>query len=312
MKAVQINRYGGYDALQVNDNVPEPALKPNQVLVKVHASSINPYDSYVIKGFAKDYQPLTFPATMGNDFSGVITELAPGVIDFKVGDEVYGSAIVFNGSSGAYADLAAVNTKNIALKPTSVDFIQAASLPLVGVTAIQAIVETIKLRSGQKILIHGGAGGIGSVAIQLAKSLGAYVATSVSTKDLDYAKSLGADEVIDYKTQKFEEILKDFDAVFDTIGSEVTDRSFKVLKKGGILASMKGEPSIEMATQYGVTGVAVNTINNGERLKKLTRLVEQGVVKPQIGKVFPIDQIKEAFIFKEVNHPEGKVVITIV
>lgn len=311
MKAIKLKSYGGYENLELVDNINEPQPLEGQVLVAVEASSVNPFDSFIIKGYMKDVKPLDLPVIPGGDFSGTIKALGPGVVDYRIGDEVYGTAIVLSGGSGAYAEMAVVNVKRIALKPKSVDFVQAASLPLVGVSAIQALIENVKLSKGQKILIHGGAGGIGTVAIQLAKHLGAYVATTVSGKDIDYVKGLGADEVIDYKTEKFEDKFRDFDAVFDTIGGQVTEKSFKVLKKGGVLTSMKGQPSAELANQYGVTGVATNTSSNTERLMRLSELVDEGVIKPQVDKIFPLDKTAEAFVYKEQSPVRGKVVIKI-
>ncbi len=311
MKAIQINKYGGPEVLEVNSNAVEPVVNSGQVLVEVHASSINPFDNIVLAGYMEKMMPLKFPTTMGGDFSGVVIKVFANETEFNVGDQVYGQAIVFNGGSGSFAELLISNTKNMSLKPKNINFIDAASLPLVGSSAIQALEDIIKLSSGQKILIHGGAGGIGSIAIQIAKSLGAYVTVTISEKDKQFVKQLGADEIIDHKTQVFEEILKDYDAVFDTAGGETTDRSFKVLKTGGILASMKGQPNEELAKQYGVRGVAINTQTNSQHLQKLTQLVESGIVKPRVDKIFNLDQIEEAFIYKQTSHPQGKVVIKI-
>lgn len=311
MKTIRLSVYGGYENLKLEDNIPEPDLSENQALVEIYASCVNPFDTFIIKGYMKDMKPLSLPFTPGGDFSGVIKQLAPGVEGFKTGDEVYGTAIVFSGGSGAYAQVAAVNVKRMALKPSGLSHEEAASLPLVGVSTIQAIVENIKLRKGQKILIHGGAGGIGTVAIQLAKHIGAYVATTVSGGDMEYAKKLGADEIIDYRKEKFEEKLRDFDAVYDTIGGEVMEKSFTVLKKGGILTSMKGEPSKELASRYGVTGIATNTSSNTERLMLLSKLVDEKVILPQVDKIFPLEKTEAAFVYKEQNHPKGKVVIKI-
>src|SRR3989344_5597445 len=183
MKAVQIKGYGGTEVVEVNTDASEPSPKEGQVLVKVHAASINPFDSKIRSGIYKDSIPLNLPYTPGGDFSGVILSLGEGVSEFKVGDEVFGSAQVASGGSGAFAQISAANVKNSALKPKSIDHIQAASLPLVGSSAVQALEEHIKLQKGQKILIHGGAGGIGSIAIQLAKHIGAYVATTVNIDD---------------------------------------------------------------------------------------------------------------------------------
>ncbi|MBI5127338.1 NADP-dependent oxidoreductase [Candidatus Roizmanbacteria bacterium] len=311
MKAVQISQYGGSEMLKLNNGLDKPVLKENQVLVEVYAASINPFDFFVIGGFSKDYIKQDFPLTIGGDFSGKIKEVGKEVSGFKIGDEVFGTAIILSGGSGAFAEFATVNPGRMSLRPKNIDFIQSASLPLVGSSAVQALEEEIKLKSGEKILVHGGAGGIGSIAIQLAKFIGAHVATTVSEQDREFVKNLGADEIIEYKTEKFEEKLKDYDAVYDTIGGNVMERSFKVLKKGGRLASMKGQPSPDLASQYGVTAIAVNTKNSTIHMDRVRELVEKMVIKPQVDKVFPLEETSTAFIYKMQNHPKGKVVIKI-
>lgn len=307
MKAVQINQYGGTEVLEVNE-VSEPQSQKEQVLVEVYAASINPVDYKLRSGALQQWMPLQFPATLGGDFAGVVTELGEGVTEFKVGDEVFGSAIVLNGGSGAFAQKLVANTKNTAIKPQSVDFVGAAALPLVGSSAVQAIEEHIKLSSGQKILIHGGAGGIGHVANQLAKAIGAYVATTVASEDINYVKEIGVDEVIDYKQKDFSEILKDFDAVYDTVGGEVTDKSFKVLKKGGVLVSMLGQPNEDKCKEFDVVGIGQNTHTSSEHLKRLVSLVDEGKIKVNVDKQFSLDQAKEAFTYQEQSTPKGKVV----
>lgn len=311
MKAVQINSYGGVEVLEVNDNVAKPAAGEGQVLVEVHGSSINPFDWKLREGFAKEYIKLQFPATMGGDFAGVVVDLGEKVADFAIGDKVYGQAAVFSGGTGAFAEILAAGIGKIAKTPKNIDFVAAASLPLVGVSALQALETHIKLKKGQKILIHGGAGGIGTIAVQLAKALGAYVATTVSGDDLDYVKGLGADMAIDYEAEVFEDRVKDFDAVFDTVGGDTTDRSFQVLKADGIIVSMVGQPNEELAQKYGVLAIGQNTEGKSERLKRLSELAESGKIKPQVDKVFPIEQVKEAFLHLEKGHPRGKVVLAI-
>ena len=311
MKAVQIKGYGGVKVIEINDNAPKPTPSKNQVLVEVHAASINPVDWKIRSGYMKDMMPLNFPATLGGDFAGAVTEVGEEVSEFKTGDEVFGSAIVLNGGSGSFAQFLVANVANIAHKPKTVNFEQAAALPLVGASAVQALEEHIKLQGGQKILIHGGAGGIGHVAIQLAKVLGAHVATTVSTEDTDFAKSLGADEVIDYKTQKFEELLKNFDAVFDTVGGKITDVSFSVLKKNGVIVSMVGQPNEDLAKQHGIIAIGQGTSTNASHLRRVAELVDSRKLKAKIDKIFPLEQVKEAFRYQEENHPRGKVVIKI-
>ena len=318
MKAVQISSYGGIEVLSVNENVPEPKAGEGQVLVEVHAASINPFDWKLRQGYAKEYIKLEFPATIGGDFSGKVVGLGENAADFAVGDEVYGQAAVIAGGTGAFAQKLAAPVGKIAKKPQKADFLQAAALPLVGQSALQALETHIALKPKQKILIHGGAGGIGHVAIQLAKALGAYVATTISADDVDFVKEPGADEVLDYKAEKFEEKLSEFDAVFDTVGGEVTDKSFKVLKKslpagrqGGVIVSMAGAPSEHLAKEYGVNAIGQNTQGDRERLERLAELVDSGKIKVHIDGVFSLDEVKEAFSHQEQGHPRGKVVLKI-
>lgn len=311
MKAAQVKDYGESDVVVVGENVPEPIPNAGQVLVEVYGSSVNPFDLTLLSGIYKNNVPMKFPYIPGGDFSGKVTQIGKGVTEFKIGDEVFGSASILNGGSGAFALNATANTKNIAHKPSNLDFIQAASLPLVGSSAVQALEDHIKLKANQKILVHGGAGGIGSIAIQIAKYIGAYVATTVGTDDKGFARILGADQVIDYKKEKFEEILKDFDAVFDTVGGKTTDKSFRVLKKGAILVSMLGAPNEELAKQHGVRAIGQGTETNSAHLSRLAELVDQGAIKPQVDKVFSLEQASEAFVYQQKGSPRGKVVIKI-
>lgn len=316
MKAAQFKDYGGPEVIEIVE-VEKPVPKKDQVLIEVKSASINPFDYKIRRGYMKESMPLEFPVTIGGDLSGVIVEIGEGVAGFKVGDEVFGQAYNFGASSGSMAEFAAANLGSIALKPKSVNFDEAAALPLVASSAIQALEEHINLKKGQKILIHGGAGGIGSIAIQLAKHLGAYVATTVSSEDIDFVKNLGADQVIDYKHEDFSEILSSppaggFDAVYDTVGGEVTDKSFKVLKKGlGVLVSMLGEPNGELAAQFEVKAIGQGTKTNSTHLLRLAQLVDEGVIKPQVDKVFPLDQTRQAYEYAENKHSKGKVVINI-
>lgn len=311
MKAVQVRQYGGPEVLEIATKMPDPTLTSGQVLVDVYAASINPFDAKVLSGIYKEFIPMQFPYTPGGDFSGVVTKVGKNVTEYKVGDEVFGTALVLTGGSGSLAQLASANVINIAHKPKRTDFVQAASLPLVGSCIIQALEEHINLKKGQKILIHGGAGGIGSIAIQHAKHLGAYVATTVSTDDMEFAKSLGADRIIDYKKEKFENLLSGFDAVYDTVGGETTNLSFKVLKKRGTLVSMTGQPNETLAKQYQVNAIGQNTKTNQKHLERLAQLVDSGVITAKVDKVFPLEKTKEAFEHWEKGSPRGKVVIKI-
>ena len=308
MKAVQINSYGTNDVLELNEKAPVPVLSKSQVLVEVFAASINPVDLAIRSGYLKDNALIQFPANLGGDFSGIILS---GDSEFKKGDPVFGYASILNGSSGSFAELTAVNISNISLKPKKLNFTEAASLPLAGVSAYQSIHRYIKLSKGKRILIHGGAGGVGSLSIQLAKSLGAFVAATVSKNNIDYAKELGADLVIDYNNEKFESILKDYDAVLDTVGGEVTNRSLKVLKKGGIIISMSGKPDPGLIEKYDLFAVWQIGFPNTLKLKTLSKLLDEGKLKPQIDKIYPLVQIKDAFKYYEEGHPKGKVVIKV-
>lgn len=310
MKAIQIQSYGGPDVLEVREIPEVPILKSGQVLVEVRAAGLNPFDVKLRSGVYAKMMPLTFPCTMGGDFAGVVKALGEDVSTFKIGDEVYGTAIVLSGGSGAYAQVAVANVTNTNLKPKKSTFEEAAALPVAGCSVVQALEEHMHLSKDQKILVHGGAGGIGHMAIQLAKSIGAYAVTTVNADDIEFVKRLGADEIIDYKTQKFEELLKDFDAVYDTVGGETTTKSFQVLRKGGVLVSMLGAPDEALAKKYSVTAIGQNTKNNAEHLKRLAELVDGGKITVHIDTVFPLDQVKEAFIHLETGHPKGKVVVT--
>jgi NADPH:quinone reductase-like Zn-dependent oxidoreductase len=248
------------------------------------------------------------------DFSGVIKQVGEGVSssDFEQGDEVYGQAGVVNGGSGAFAEIALVKMENIAHKPKRLSHNEAAALPLVGVSAWWALKDDIGLSKGQKILIHGGAGGIGSIAIQIAKNLGAYVATTVSTNDKQFVQDVGADIVIDYKTQTFEDLLHDYDAVFDTVGGETYRRSFKVLKKGGIIVSMLEQPDSELINQYGVRAVFRFAQANRDRLTRLAQWIdENNNIRINVERTFSLEQAGDALDYQKDVHPRGKVVLII-
>jgi alcohol dehydrogenase len=310
MKAAQINSYGEPEVLKITDEVPKPTAQAGQILVEVRAAGVNPFDWKVRAGFMKDFITLNFPATLGGDFSGVVAEIGEGVTGFNVGDEVYGQANAVGGQ-GSYAEFTPVKIEQVTQKPKSLDFITAAALPLAGASAYQALVERANLQNGQRVLIHGGAGGIGSLAIQIAKNIGAHVATTASTEDLDFVKNLGANEVIDYKTQAFETILKDYDVVFDTVGGETNKKSYQVLRPGGVLVSMTDQPDEELVSKYGVKAMAQQTSPSSDKLQKLAKLVDGGVLKVNVDKVFSLDQAPEALAYLQQSHPRGKVVIQI-
>jgi alcohol dehydrogenase len=315
MKSAQIKAYGDSEVLEINRSTPsinDPS--EGMVLVTIKAAGVNPVDWKVREGFFKQMAPLQFPATLGMDFSGVIEKVGVGVSssDLKQGDEVYGQAGVLMGGSGAFAEMALAKSDTLAHKPRTLSHEQAAGLPLVGVSAWQALVETMRLSKGQKILIHGGAGGIGSIAIQLAKHLGAYVATTVSTNNIQFVKEdLGADEVIEYKSQRFEDILPhDYDAVIDIVGGETYTRSFKVLKRGsGIIVSTLEQPNQELIDQFGVKAVWLFSQVNKERLTRLAEWVDQNNIRVNVERTFPLDEARTALDYQRDVHPRGKIVL---
>ena len=312
MKSAQITRYGNNsEVIEINE-VTMPNLSAGKVLVNIKIAGINPIDWKIREGYMQQMIHLQFPSTLGMDFSGVIKQVGEDVSsDFKQGDEVYGQAGVPSGGSGAFSELALANATSIAHKPKRLSHTQAAALPLVGVSAWQALVEHIGLSKGQKILIHGGAGGIGSIAIQLAKNLGAHVATTVSSDDKQFVQDLGANEVIDYKTQTFEDLVHDYDAVFDTVGGETYTRSFRVLRKGGIIVSMLEQQNLELMEQFGVKAVSQFTQVNRERLFKLAEWVDQNKVNVHIDKTFSLDEVGKALDYLRDIHPRGKIVLAI-
>jgi alcohol dehydrogenase len=313
MKAAQMKGYGSSDeVIEINENAPAPNdPSAGKVLAKVKAAGINPVDWKIREGYMQQMMPLQFPSPLGMDFSGVIEKVGQGISEFRQGDEVYGQASIMSGGSGAFAEMALANADSIAHKPKSLSHQEAAGLPLVGVSAWLGLVETISLQKSQKILIHGGAGGIGSVAIQLAKHLGAYVATTVSTNDKQFAKELGADEIIDYKTQTFEELIRDYDAAFDTVGGETYGKSFKVLKRGGIIVSMLEQPNQELMKQFGVKAIFQFTPVNRDRLTKLAQWVDQNNIRVNVDKTFPLEEAGKALDYQRDVHPRGKVVLAI-
>lgn len=328
MKAAYISRYGNIDDIQF-DEQPKPSLTEDAVLVKVHAASINPLDLRVLEGEFKAILPVKFPFILGNDFAGTVVEVGSKVTQFKAGDEVYAKTDL----NGAFAEYTVVQQSSLALKPQNISMEQAAALPLVALTSWQALVEIAKVKAGQKVLIHAGSGGVGSIAIQLAKSLGATVATTTSAKNSGWVKELGADIIIDYKTMNFEQELKDYDVVLDTQGGKTLEKSLNVLKRGGRLISISGPPDhafaeainpnwflkcvIPMlswsirhkAKKLGITYSFLFMQPNGQHLSKITELVEAGKIKPVVDQTYDFIQIKEALQYVNTGRAKGKVVL---
>lgn len=301
MKAVQISAYGGAEVLDIKD-IPEPTLKHDQLLIEVRAAGLNPFDLKVLSGAYKDMIPLHFPVTFGGDFAGVV---------IQTGEEVYGSAIALSGGSGAFAERTSAVVEKVAPKPKTVNFVEAAALPVAGLTAVEAILDHIKLQKGQKILIHGGAGGVGHFAIQTAKSVGAYVITTVRGSDREFVKGLGADEVIDFTNRAFEEMVKDVDAVLNCVGAQVTERSCKVIKRGGRMVLLADQANEELTQKYGIAVIRQQTTIDTVHLKRLTDLIDSGKIKVHVDRVFSLNRVKDAFTHLETGHPRGKVVLKI-
>ena len=309
MRAAQIDEYGGKDVVHVTD-APKPTLESGQVLVEAKAAGVNPFDIKVRSGATQQMTKLTFPATLGGDVSGVVSEVGPDVTGFAVGQSVYGQAGALSGH-GSFAQFVPVKISQLADKPASVDFVTAAALPLVASSADQALNEHMHLQPGQKILIHGGGGGIGSVAIQLAKHLGAYVATTAGPDDLEFVKNLGADEVIDYRSQDFSTMLHDYDEVYDMVGGEANTKSYGILKPGGVIVSMVAAANEELVGQHQVHYVHQFSKVTTERLQRIAKLVDEGVLKAHVDRVFPLTEVADALEYLATGHPRGKVVLKI-
>lgn len=311
MKAIVINNYGDSSVLKYEE-VPVPEIKKNQVLVKVFAASVNHFDIKVTAGMMKDWLSLSFPWTPGYDFAGIIESVGSEVTGLKKGDKVYG-----NSNGGSYAEYAAVKSSTVVLKPEILSFTEAASVPLVGETAWQAIHTHAELKSGQRILIHGAAGAVGAYAVQFAKAVNAVVYANSEGKDKDYLKSLSADVVIDYQTQDFTTIAKDIDVVIDLIGGETQKRSYQVLKRGGRLVSTIGISTQEEADKYGVKAIGMSMERSGEDLKKISGLISAGKLKWNVEMVLPLKDAKKGWdilLRKDPSLPKishGKIVLEV-
>lgn len=309
MKAAQIKQFGHADTIEIVD-IQTPAIQSGMVLVEVKAASLNPIDTAVREGYTQSWAPVELPVTLGGDIAGIVSEVGDGVTGFQVGDKVYGQASALGGGSGALAEFALTKPEQLGLLPENIDFNEAASLPLVGVSALQGLQTHINLQPGQKILITGGAGGIGTTAIQIAKHLGAQIVTTVGTQAVDYAKQLGADEVIDYTSQAVGTD-QEFDAVFDTVGGETFEKALAVVKKGGVAVTMAGQVDEAKAKELEITTIGQMTHITTTALEELSDLITSNIVTPHIGKTFPLDNVKEAFEARENASVIGKIVISI-
>ncbi len=306
MKAVRIHEYGNRDVLAFED-ASMPSITSNEVLVKVIAASVNPVDWKIREGYLKEMISYSMPLTLGWDVSGVVTAVGADVTRFRVGDAVYSRPDIKR--NGTYAEYIAIRESEIAHKPLTISHNEAASLPLAGITAWEVLITTAQLSAGQKVLIHAGSGGVGSLAVQLAKSRGAYVIATTSGKNRAFVESLGADEVIDYQTQQFTEILQDVDVVFDTLGGDIQESSWSVLKQGGILVSIVSPPAEEKARELGVRCAFVFIEPNAYILEQLAKLVEQGKLRPIVGAEFALKDIAKAHALSESGRTVGKIVL---
>jgi len=310
LKAIAIKQYGGKEQLK-EINIPKPTPKEKQVIVKLHATSINPIDWKLREGYLKAMMPFEFPIILGWDVAGIVEEVGDHVQDFKVGDRVFARPETTN--RGTYAEYTIVDTHLLAKIPDNISFGEAACVPLACLTAWQCLFDFGNIQKGDKVLIHAGAGGVGTFAIQLAKNVGAYVAATAGKHNVEFLKSLGADEVIDYKKQDFEKVLTEFDFVLDSLGGENQEKSFTVLKEGGKLASIVSEPNQEKAKQKNIKSGNVWLVPNGQQLEKIANLLGQNKLRVIIGHKFPFSEegIKEAHALSESHHAKGKIVIQI-
>lgn len=333
MKAFIVKRYGKKEKLYLTDWA-EPTVHENDVLVKIHAAGVNLLDSLIRNGDFKLFLPYQPPFVNGHDVAGVVTKVGSNVSKFKVGDEVYSRVSDYR--VGTFAEYISIHEKDVAIKPENISMEEASSIPLVGLTSWQALFEIAKLKKDQKVFIQAGSGGVGTFAIQLAKHIGAFVATTTSSANIDLVKSLGADVVIDYKSEDFETILKDYDVVLHSNrDKKILEKSLRILKPGGQLISLTGPPTFEFAKQLGLAwylklitkllsygikkyakkrDVHFNFLlmrADGNQLSQITKLIESGVIKPVIDKVFPFEQTNEALEYVETGRAKGKVVIKI-
>lgn len=308
MKAVQIHKFGDADELKYED-APKPEIKSDDVLIKVYATSINPVDWKIRNGGYRGSDERVFPLILGWDVSGTIEEVGSEVEGFNIGDEVYARPNVQK--PGTYAEYVAVNYKEIAPKPKSIDHNHSAAVPLAGLTAWQGLFDHGKLTAGQKVLIHAAAGGVGTLAVQLAKWKGAYVIGTASEDNIGFLMELGADEVIDYKNEDFEERLGNIDVVFDLIGGETQLKSLEVLKPSGILVTtvgLKDEEAVKAKGMIGVQYMAQSVPNN---LIQLAQLIDEGKLRPIIAEIMDLSEASEAHKKSESGHTKGKIVLKV-
>jgi len=307
MKAIRIHEYGSTDVLLYED-APMPELAPDDILIKVTATSVNPVDWKIRSGHAKDWWPVPLPAILGWDVSGTVEQTGTMVTNFQKGDKVYSRNSISR--NGAYAEYVAVRASEVAPAPKNIPLEDAAGIPLACMTAWAGLFEQGNLRAGQSVLIHGPAGGVGTFAVQLARLAGAHVIATTSAANTELITSLGAEKVIDYKSEDFSKILKDIDLVFDTIGGETQKKSWAIIKKGGTLVSTVGADE-NAAKEHNVTAKQYMVDSSGGRLCVITGLVDARKLKVIIDKKFTLTDIKEAHALSETGHAKGKIIVTV-
>jgi NADPH:quinone reductase-like Zn-dependent oxidoreductase len=309
MKAVCIYAFGGPEVLKY-ENVPRPHPGPGEVLVRVHAAGVNPVDWKIREGHLQEMLHHTFPLILGWDVSGVVEGLGSGLTRLKLGDEVYSRPDIAR--DGAYAEFIVMKESDVALKPKSLDHVHAAALPLVGLTAWQTLFVAGGLVAGQRVLIHAAAGGVGHVAVQLAKWKGAHVIGTAAARNHDFLRQLGVDQVVDYDTERFEDVVQPVEVVLDTQGGDTQSRSWKVLKPGGILVSIASPPSAETAAAHGVRQAFVFTQPNSGQLNELTRRVEDEQLKVIVETILPLSDATRAQELSQRGHARGKIVLRVI
>ena len=332
MKAFIVDRYGKGNGVWLGE-MPEPALRDDDVLIEVHAASVNPVDLKIRDGMFKRFLPYRLPFILGSDLAGVVVKVGSRVRRFKPGDEVYAQSD--QDRIGAFAEFIAIREDGVAIKPKTLTMEEAASIPLVGLTAWQVLIERAGLKKGQKVLIHAGSGGVGTFAIQLAKHLGATVATTTSTANVDLVKSLGGDIIVDYKKDDFENVLSDYDVVLNSLDKDTLEKSVRMLKPGGKLISISGPPDPAFAESIGANWVmrlAIRLLSyrirkkaerrhasysflfmrsSGEQLREIASLIDSGIIRPVVDTVFPFESTKEALAYVEKGRAKGKVIVKV-
>ncbi len=308
MRAMVISEYGGPEVLHAAD-IPHEPLSSRDVLIRIYATSVNPIDWKVRKGLVQERVPLTFPAVIGWDAAGIVEAVGSDVQRFHPGDPVFCRPATHR--LGTYAEYVTADESLVADKPSNLTFLEAASIPLAGLTAFEALVVIAHVEPGQRVLLHGGAGGVGSYAVQLAKARGAFVAATASASHREYLTSLGADQIVDYRHEAFESVVEPVDVVLDTIGGTTQSRSYQVLKRGGALVSIAMPPKPEETEKYGVSGHWFFLEPDGNKLAQLGALFSQGLMRPQVHRVFALDDIAEAHRLSESGHVRGKIAIVV-